>query len=96
MLRDLAQRWHAEADTLGQWGDERGAAILRRAATELSAAASDYEDEPLTIPQAHEESGYSCDHLRALVASGEIPNAGRKGKPMIRRRDLPLKPGHAS
>jgi hypothetical protein len=67
--------------------------MLRRCATELDEAARSYEDQPLTIQQAHQESGYSCDHLRDLVASGQIPNAGRRGSPKIRRRDLPVKPG---
>jgi hypothetical protein len=93
MIGDLAARWHDQADTLDEWGDERGAAILRRAATELDAAAREHDDEALTIAQASEESGYSRDHLRALVAAGEIPNAGRKGSPRIRRGALPVKPG---
>ncbi len=76
-----------------RWGDDRGAAILSQCATQLDLAAREYEGEELTIPQAAEESGYSRDHLRSLVASGEIPNAGRKGSPRIRRRDLPVKPG---
>lgn len=96
MLRDLAQRWNAEADTLDTWGDDRGASILRRAATELDIAAREHDEEELTIPQASDESRYSRDHLRALVASGEIPNAGRKGAPRIRRKDLPVKPGRSA
>ena len=34
--------------------------------------------------------------LRELVAAGEVPNAGRKGAPRIRRADLPRKPGAKS
>ncbi len=89
---DLADRWSVEATYLERWGDERGATILRRCATELNAAARSHDDEELTITVASAASGYSCDHLRALVATGEIPNAGRKGSPRIRRKDLPRKP----
>ena len=89
---DLADRWSAEATSLERWGDDRGAAILRRCATELNAASRAHDDEELTITVASAVSGYSCDHLRALVASGEIPNAGRKGSPRIRRKDVPRKP----
>lgn len=96
MLHELVERWQAEAATLDAWGDDRGATILRRAATELDAAATEHEAQALTIPQAADESGYSRDHLRALVASGQVPNAGRKGSPKIRRRDLPMKPGNGS
>ena len=91
-LTDLAGQWTAAATSLARWGDDRGATILRQCATELDAAAREHENELLTIAQAAPESGYSRDHLRALVASGEIPNAGRKGSPRIRRGDLPRKP----
>jgi hypothetical protein len=37
-------------------------------------------------------SGYSTDHLTALIRKGTLPNAGRKHAPRIRRGDLPRKP----
>ena len=92
-LSDLVERWMAEATSLERWGDERGATILHKCVTELAAATQAHDDEALTIAAASAASGYSCDHLRALVARSEIPNAGRKGSPRIRRRDLPAKPG---
>ena len=92
-LLDLASRWIDEAASLERWGDSRGAAMLRQCATQLDVAAREREGEALTIAQAGAESRYSADHLRALVASGQITNAGRKGSPRIRRRDLPIKPG---
>ena len=91
-LADLVDRWSAEATSLERWGDERGATILRQCAIELNAATRAHDDEELTITEASAASGYSRDHLRALVASGEIPNAGRRGSPKIRRADLPRKP----
>ena len=36
-------------------------------------------------------SGYTADHLGALVKRGKIPNAGRTGAPRIRRQDVPRK-----
>ena len=88
----LADRWTAEAESLERWGDDRGATILRQCAAELDAAKRAQDDEELTITQAAAASDYSADHLRSLVATGEIPNAGRKGSPRIRRGDLPRKP----
>ena len=88
----LANRWTAEAASLERWGDVRGATILRQCAAELDAAERAQEDEALTITQAAAASDYSADHLRSLVTTGEIPNAGRKGSPRIRRKDLPRKP----
>ncbi len=46
----------------------------------------------LSLSEAARESGYSADHLARLVREGRIPNAGRRGKPMIRRTDLPIRP----
>lgn len=95
-LSALASRWTDEASALEKWGDSRGALILSRCATELDLASRAHASEALTISQAAAESGYSCDHLRALVSTGEVANAGRKGSPRIRRRDLPMKPGHVA
>ena len=92
-LSDLVARWIEQATSMERWGDDRGAAILSQCATQLDLAAREYEGEELTITAASAASGYSADHLRALVASGEISNAGRKGSPRIRRCDLPMKPG---
>ncbi len=92
-LPDLAKRWSAEATSLERWGDERGAALLRMCTADLDAEVREHDDEELTITVASAASGYSCDHLRALVANGAIPNAGRRGSPRIRRSDLPVKPG---
>ena len=69
----------------------RGAHILRYCAAELEEDLREHRNKKLTIQQAVEESGYSADHLRALVASGAIPQAGRRGSPRIRRSDLPTK-----
>ena len=93
-LHELATRWTDEAASLAKWGDDRGSALLRQCATELDVAARAHDAEELTIPASAEASGYSRDHLRALVSTGEIANAGKKGSPRIRRSDLPMKPGH--
>jgi hypothetical protein len=45
----------------------------------------------LNLEAASRESGLSVNRLRHKVSDGEIPNAGRKGAPLIRRRDLPRK-----
>lgn len=93
-LKALADAWKAEAATLvRRYGDERTAHVCRLHAAELEEAIRAAEDETLTLTQAARESGYSSDHLRHLVADGTIPNAGEKGRPRIRRGDLPLKPG---
>lgn len=94
VLKAVAAGWKVEADTVEQrYGDRRTARLLRRFAAELEEAIRTTEDETLTLAQASRASGYSKDHLRHLVSEGTIQNAGGKGRPRIRRRDLPSKPG---
>jgi len=76
-----------------RYADERTAHVCRLHAAELEEAIRTAEDEALTLTHAARESGYSSDHLRHLVADGTIPNAGEKGRPRIRRGDLPMKLG---
>jgi len=52
--------------------------------------------EPLSLKDAAQESGYSTDHLGRLIRDGSIPNAGRPGAPRLARRDLPLKPARVA
>ena len=95
-LPDLAAHWREEAETLRRRRACALAEMLEDCATELDLAMCAYWDEQLTVQQAAREGGFSEDHLRSLVRSGQIENAGRKGSPRIRRRDLPMKPGGAS
>lgn len=59
---------------------------------EMEQFLSERDEELLTLSQAEQQSGYSYEHLRKLVASGVVPNHGRKGSPLIRRSELPRKP----
>jgi hypothetical protein len=93
LLRSLATRWRTEAETLERYGDDRGARVARLHADELEQASADLADETLTLSEAAAESGYSERRLRELLTSGEVPQAGRRGAPRIRRGDLPRKPG---
>lgn len=95
-LDEIRERWEARRDV----GEQLGAmvplsAIVTEVLADLASLVPSGE-ELLSLHQAAAESGYSVDRLQKLVASGEIPNAGRKGKPAIRRSDLPRKPGGAA
>ena len=92
-LESLAAGWLEEAETLERYRDDRGAAICRMHASELTDAVARQESDLLTLAGASQASGYTADHLRHLIAEGTIPNGGRKGSPRILRRDLPVKPG---
>lgn len=88
---ELLQKWEADAATMEQYSDARGAAVCRLHVAELKEAVRTEQDESLTLTEAALESGYSESHLRHKVADGALPNAGRTGAPRIRRGDLPAK-----
>lgn len=93
-LLALSESWRQRATELRTWADAEGAArSLEACAAELEAAVTAARDQELTLAEASTESGYSERRLRELVSEGAIPNAGRKGRPRIRRGDLPRKPG---
>lgn len=88
---ELPLRWREEAEVAEALGDSRGAVMCRRFADALAAALRNAEGELLTLEAAADASGYSSGRLRHMVADGLIPNAGAKGRPRIRRGDLPKK-----
>ena len=90
-LESLAERWLCAAETLESAFDERGAALYRHLAAELQEALRESEGELLTLSQAAAESGYSESRIRHLVSDGTIPQAGERGRPRVRRGDLPSK-----
>lgn len=89
----LLTRWRDRAEELQPFASA-AAEAFRRAAQELEDALAEQHLQVLSLQEAAAESGYSVDHLAREIREGRIPNAGRKGKPRIRRRDLPRKPGH--
>ena len=91
-LESLAECWLTDAAVLESSFDERGAALYRRHAAELQEALCEAADEVLTLAEASSESGYSESRLRHLIADGTIPQAGERGRPRVRRADLPQKP----
>ena len=94
---DLPREWRHRADCLRRYSAS-AANAWDDAANELEAALARWESEVLSIRQAAVESGYSEDHLRALVRDGAIPDSrpnASQGGSRIRRCDLPRKPGLA-
>jgi hypothetical protein len=89
---ELPGTWRSRADELRPYAPAAAEAFVR-AAHELAAAMAEAADEALTLPEAAQESGYSERRLRELLAAGELPQAGRKHAPRIRRADLPRKAG---
>ncbi len=89
---DLLAAWQQRADFLQQFGDSNSARLWRVAAVELERALETFGAETLTLDAAAKVSGYSPDYIRKQVAAGDLPNAGRKNAPRIRRGDLKAKP----
>ena len=90
-MMSLASEWRSEAEQFRIRGQKDGATLIDSMADDLEQAVEACWDEALTLREAAAESGYSEEHLGRLVRSGTIPNAGRKGAPRIRRRDVPRK-----
>lgn len=91
-MEKLADEWLDQASRDEARGLVLAASLMRAAVSEMLARINDLQSEALTLSQAAEESGYSRDHLRRLLRSGRLSNAGEKGKLMVLRRTLPLKP----
>lgn len=89
--RELVLKWREDADILERY-DSREADSLRKRADELDVSLASLDDFLLDLKAAARESGYSPDRLRHMVADKVIPNAGKPGRPRIRRGDLPKKP----
>ena len=95
-LLDLANGWIKDAKFLREHGASEAATTSEKHAREVVEAVKQAEDEELTLDEAAAASGYARRTLREKVSSGEIPNAGRKNAPRIRRGDLPKRVGSRS
>jgi hypothetical protein len=90
-ITELTTAWREQAKELERYQAHAQAATLQLCAAQLDETARRIDDGVLSLADASRRSGYSADHLSKLVATNRIPNAGRKGKPLIRVRDLPKK-----
>jgi hypothetical protein len=88
----LSSQWRSRASDLERYSPS-AAQAFRDAADELEKTLQGAE-ETVSLKEAAMLGGYSTDSLQRMVAAGRIQNFGRKGKPRIRRVDVPLKPGH--
>jgi hypothetical protein len=92
-IDELLAGWRARACALRDELDERGAALLERRAHELEAWFATKRSESVSVAEASDATGYSEDHLRRQLSSGELRNAGERGRPRLRRGDLRPKGG---
>lgn len=91
---EVTRAWRREAADLNSRGISAPSQLIAALADELEERANEWLDDELTLAEAAEISGYAYSTLEHQVRMGELPNAGEKGRPRLRRRDLPRKPGH--
>ena len=94
-LHSLSASWRTEAELFRRRGMGESGRLMESVAEDLEARLREWELEALSLEAAAEESGYSYSSLQQKVAKGELPNAGGKGSPRVRRCDLPLKGGRS-
>jgi hypothetical protein len=88
---DVPEYLRAEAAGLREYGADSNARTLERAAEIMEWAQMVRDNEPLTLQQAAEESGFTYSTIEKKVANEELENVGEKGRPRVRRGDLPKK-----
>lgn len=88
-LECLAEQWRTEAAQLRHRGLDREAHLIESMAADFEEAVRKWELEELTLEAAAAESGFAYSTLQQRIAAGDLPNAGGKGSPRIRRCDLP-------
>lgn len=88
-LRGLTDRWREEADRYERDGAlVQAAVLLRRVGDDLTEALNHWWMQELTLEEAADERGLAYDTIQRRVASGGLPNVGRKHRPRVRRKDL--------
>lgn len=86
-VRELVDSWREEAALLRRRGAEPQAKLLESAADDLEDRLQEWRLEALTLEQAAREAGLAYDTVQRKVGD-ELPNAGKKGSPRVRRCDL--------
>jgi len=84
----LVEELRRDADRQEEYGDPGGATAIRRCVDQFQEKLRECELEELTLKQAAKEAGVSYDTMQRRVSEGEVPNVGKKHKPLVRRGDL--------
>ncbi len=91
-LSDLLARWTGDEARFRDYGQDEVADVIARCRSDLAEYAREWQLEALTLEEAAAFSGLARGTLSNKIARGELPNAGSKGRPRVRRGDLPMKP----
>jgi len=94
-VAELVAKWESRHEEWRRLGVQvNGALLADEVLADLHELSRANALDPVSLGEASLISGYSIDHLQRLVAAGKLENIGKKGRPRIRRGDLPVKPGH--
>lgn len=84
----LPNRWRTIAEEFRRYGVELQATTLETCAAELESEEREYFLEELTVQEAAAEMDTSYETMGRRLRRGDIPNAGQKNRPRVRRIDL--------
>lgn len=96
LVSALPTHWRARATELEKLQAVVPACVLLRECANQLDDTLQSEADSVSIKEAATLGGFSVDHIQRRVAKGHIENVGQKGKPRIRRDDVPVKAGHAA
>lgn len=89
--RALLERWEQELEVLRRCGATEAASTRERDIEDLRAWWTERQYDLLTLGEAAHYSGLAQGTVANKIRSGEIPNAGDKHRPRVRRCDLPAR-----
>ena len=91
--REVVERWTSRRDELKRLNASvDGATLCDEVLNDLDALLTSRSEQTVTLAEAADLSGYSRDHLARLIRLGRIRNAGRKHRPLLLVRELPVRP----
>ena len=85
---DLAGQWRDDAAVYRRRGQESLAAMVESFAADLEEWWREWWLEQLTLDDAADEAGVSYSAMQKRLAEGRVTNVGRRGSPLVQRRDL--------
>lgn len=74
----------------------QGDKLIDEVLSDLEGAELQLNGRLLKVSDASRLCGYSPDHLRVLIKTGKLTDHGRPHAPLVRRNELPRKPGHST
>ena len=88
---DLLKRWHDDEERFRAYGQDPIADVIQRCRSELAEWWRERQFDVLTIEEASAYSGLAPGTIGNKIRAGEIPNAGDKHRPRVRRFNLPAR-----